>query len=111
MQPTPVASLVCPMDLGCSYLGGAWLILVVRPLHASRMTTRRALAEITVDPQRGWVLPRFGGQPFRYQAWAHFEKDPTWGSATWTLLVELAGAPPPSADKVEATVSFVAPGA
>ncbi len=75
------------------------------------MTTRRALAEIAVDPQRGWVLPRFGGQPFRYQAWAHFEKDPTWGSATWTLLVELAGAPAPSTDKVEATVSFVAPGA
>jgi hypothetical protein len=75
------------------------------------MTTRRALAEIAVDPERGWVLPRFGGQPFRYQAWAHFEKDPTWGSATWTLLVELADAPAPSTDKVEATVSFVAPGA
>src|SRR5262245_53607229 len=75
------------------------------------MTTRRALAEIAVDPKRGWVLPRFGGQPFRYQAWAHFEKDPTWGSATWTLLVELAGAPSPSAERVEAIVSFVAPGA
>jgi hypothetical protein len=75
------------------------------------MTTRRALAEIAVDPQRGWVLPSFCGQPFRYQAWAHFEKDPTWGSATWTLLVELAGAPAPSVEKVEATVSFVAPGA
>jgi len=73
------------------------------------MTTRKALAEIAVDPQRGWVLPRFGGRPLRYQAWVRFEKDPTWGSATWTLLVELAAPPAPSADKVDATVSFVAP--
>ena len=73
------------------------------------MTTRKALAEIAVDSQRGWVLPRFGSLPFRYQAWAHFEKDPTWGSATWTLLVELADAPDPSSQKVEATVSFLSP--
>jgi hypothetical protein len=64
-----------------------------------------------LTPQKGWVLPRLGGLPFRYQAWVHFEKDPTWGSATWTLLVELPAAPDPSADKVEATVSFVAPAA
>jgi hypothetical protein len=75
------------------------------------MTPRKALAEIAVDPQRGWVLPSFSGQPFRYQAWAHFEKDRTWGRATWTLLVELTHAPDPNSKKVEATVSFVALGA
>lgn len=75
------------------------------------MKTRKALAEIEIDPQKGWVLPRFGSKPFRYQAWVHFESDPTWGKATWTLLVELAGEPDLSAKQVEATVYFFAPGA
>lgn len=75
------------------------------------MTRRKALAEIAIDPQRGWVLPRLSSRPLCYQAWVHFENDPTWGSATWTLVVELAAAPPPAADRVEATVSFLVPDA
>jgi len=75
------------------------------------MTTRRAVAEIAVDRERGWVLPTFGGHALRYQAWARLEKDPTWGTRTWTLLVELTGTPAPGADRVEAMVSFLAPGA
>jgi hypothetical protein len=67
------------------------------------------MAEIEVDRQKGWVLPGFGSQPFRYQSWVHFAKDPTWGQKTWTLLVALAGPLDLSADKVEATVWFVAP--
>ena len=69
----------------------------------------KALAEIAIDSQRGWVLPSFAGRPFWYQGWVHFEKDPTWGEKTWTLVVVLAGPPDLSADKVEATVFFIAP--
>ena len=57
------------------------------------MKERQAIAEIAVDPKRGWVLPGFGAKKpdrFRYQAYAHFEKDETWGQRTWTLLVDLA---------------------
>jgi hypothetical protein len=73
------------------------------------MKPRKALAEIAVDRQRGWVLPGFGSKPHRYQGWVHFAKDPTWGQKTWTLLVALSGPPDLSADKVEATVWFLAP--
>jgi hypothetical protein len=65
-----------------------------------RHGTRRALAEIAVDPKHGWMLPRFGKHPFRYHAWAHFENDPTRGSATWTLIVELIDAPDPSSPDI-----------
>jgi len=75
------------------------------------MATRKALAEIAIDQKRGWVLPGFGSKPFRYQGWVHFEKDPTWGKKTWTLIVVLAGPPDLSSDKVDATVWFLAPGA
>jgi len=68
------------------------------------MAGRKAIAEIAIDHQRGWVLPGFGTKPFTYQGWSHFEKDPTWGEKTWTLLVELAGPPDLSCDTVEATV-------
>ena len=77
----------------------------------SRMKTRKALAEIAIDRQKGWVLPTAGNRPFRYWAWAHFQKDPTWGKATWTLWIELNGQPDLSRESVEATVYFVAPGA
>ena len=70
------------------------------------MKTRKALAEIAIDRQRGWVLPGFASKPYRYQGWVHFEKDPTWGQKTWTLLVDLAGPPDLSSDTVEATVYF-----
>jgi hypothetical protein len=72
------------------------------------MAERKAIAEIAIDHQRGWVLPGFGSKPFTYQGWSHFEKDPTWGQKTWTLLVRLAGAPDLSADTFEATVWFFA---
>jgi hypothetical protein len=76
------------------------------------MKERRAIAEIAVDPQRGWVLPTFGSKkPFRYWAHVHFEKDPMWGQRTWTLLVDLEKAPDTKASQVEATVYFMAPNA
>jgi hypothetical protein len=74
----------------------------------------QAIAEIAVDPKRGWVLPGFGSRKpdrFRYQAHAHFEKDETWGQRTWTLLVDLAKLPDADARSVEATVYFMAPDA
>jgi hypothetical protein len=73
------------------------------------MNARKAIADISIDRQTGWMLPRFGNRPHHYQAWAHFEKDPTWSKSTWTLLVELAAEPNPSAEEVEATVYFLAP--
>ena len=73
------------------------------------MAERKAIAEIVIDHQRGWVLPGFGSKPFTYQGWSHFEKDPTWGQKTWTLLVRLDRAPDLSADTFEATVWFFAP--
>ncbi len=76
------------------------------------MKQKKALAEIAVDPKRGWVLPMFGSKKpdrFRYQAYAHFEKDETWGQRTWTLLVDLAKMPDAGADSVEATVYFMVP--
>ena len=78
------------------------------------MKERRALAEIAIDPNRGWVLPRFGSKKtdrFRYQAYAHFEKDETWGQRSWTLLVDLEKMPDASAPSVEATVYFLVPAA
>ena len=73
------------------------------------MKTRKALADIAVDRQRGWTLPTAGTRPFRYWAWAHFQKDPTWGKNVWTFWVELGGEPDISREQVEATVYFVAP--
>jgi hypothetical protein len=55
------------------------------------------------------VLPGFGSRPFTYQGWSHFENDPTWGHATWTLIVMLTGAPDLSSDSFEATVCFFSP--
>src|SRR5437867_6860804 len=76
------------------------------------MKERRALAEIAVDTERGWVLPTFGSnQPFRYWAHVHFEKDPTWGQRTWTLLVDLEKRPDASDKEIQATVYFMAPNA
>jgi hypothetical protein len=71
------------------------------------MKKRKALAVIAIDQQRGWVLPRFGNKPFRYQGLVHFEKDLTWGQKSWTLLVDLAGQPDLCSDSVEATVYFL----
>ncbi|MGH7977375.1 MAG: hypothetical protein ACREC8_12040 [Limisphaerales bacterium] len=65
-----------------------------------------------IDPKRGWVLPGFGSKKpdrFRYQAYAHFEKDETWGQRTWTLLVDLAEMPSTDARSIEATVYFMSP--
>jgi hypothetical protein len=76
------------------------------------MGQRKAIAEIAVDPSLGWVLPGFGGKKsdrFRYQAYAHFEKDKTWGQRTWTLLVDLAKMPDAGSHSVEATVYFMVP--
>jgi len=76
------------------------------------MKKRRAVADIKVDRKRGWTLPSFGSKnPFRYWAHVHFEKDPTWGERTWTLLVELEKAPDTTAGHIEATVYFMAPSA
>ena len=75
------------------------------------MKTRKALADISVDSQKGWILPTAGTQPFRYWAWANFQKDPTWGKKTWTLWVDLTGEPDLSRGHVEAIVFFVASGA
>lgn len=76
------------------------------------MKKRLAIADITVEPQRGWPLPSFGSKkPFRYWAHVHFEKDLTWGQRTWTLLVDLEKAPDTSAGHIEATVYFMAPNA
>ena len=76
------------------------------------MKKRKAIAEITVEPQRGWFLPSFGAKkPFRYWAHVHFEKDSTWGQRTWTLLVDLEKALDATAGHVEATVYFMAPNA
>jgi hypothetical protein len=76
------------------------------------MKERRAIADIAVDPQRGWGLPTFGSKkPFRYWAHVHFEKDPTWGQRTWTLLVDLDKEPEVSAGRVDAVVYFMAPNA
>ncbi len=73
------------------------------------MKTRKALAEIAVDQRRGWVLPSAGTRPFRYWAWAHFQKDPTWGKKTWTLWLDFDGEPDLSREQVEATVYFFVP--
>ena len=76
------------------------------------MKKRKALAEIAIDPNRGWVLPSAWGQKkFHYQAHAHFEKDVTWGKGigTWTLLVDLEKIPDANASSVNATVYFMAP--
>jgi len=73
------------------------------------MKERRALAEIAIDPKRGWVLPAFGSKPLRYWAHVHFEKDATWGQQTWTLLVDLDKEPEMGAGSFEATVYFMAP--
>jgi hypothetical protein len=76
------------------------------------MNKRRAIAEIEVDPQKGWVLPTFGSENssrFRYWAHVHFEKDPAWGQRTWTLLLDLQEQPDSSAKSVEATIYFMAP--
>ena len=74
------------------------------------MKERRAVAEIVVNPSKGWTLPTFGSKkPFRYWAHVHFEKDPTWGERTWTLLVDLDKAPGPITGNVEATVYFMSP--
>ncbi len=75
---------------------------------------KRAIAEIAIDPKRGWVLPGFGSarpDKFRYQAYVHFEKDETWGKGigTWTLLVALSKKPDVNATSVEATVYFFTP--
>lgn len=76
------------------------------------MRKRKAIADIAIDAQRGWPLPSFGSKtPFRYWAHVHFEKDPTWGQRTWTLLVDLANTPDAEAGHVEATVYFMAPNA
>jgi hypothetical protein len=76
------------------------------------MKQRKAIAEIFVDPKRGWVLPGFGSKKpdrFRYQAYVHFEKDESWGKQTWTLLVDLAAMPTQGAHSVEATIYFMVP--
>lgn len=73
------------------------------------MKERRALAEIAVDLNRGWVLPTFGSKPLRYWAHVHFKRDPTWGERTWTLLVDLDKEPDLSIGRFEATVYFMAP--
>ena|SRR5665213_111862 len=78
------------------------------------MKQYKALAEISVDPKRGWVLPTFGSKkPLRFRYWAHvhFEKDPTWGQQTWTLLVDLENEPDVIDGYIEATVYFMAPNA
>lgn len=73
------------------------------------MKELRAIAKITVDPQAGWNLPTFGSKkPFRYWAHVHFEKDPTWGQRTWTLLVDLDKDPAAYNGPVTATVYFMA---
>jgi hypothetical protein len=76
------------------------------------VTDKRAIAEIAVDPIRGWVLPGFGSEKpdrFRFHAYVHFEKDETWGQRTWTLLVDLAKMPEAGNSFVEATVYFMVP--
>jgi hypothetical protein len=76
------------------------------------MKKRKAIAEIMIDPNRGWVLPAaWGSKKFHYQAYAHFEKDETWGKGigTWTLLVDLEKVPDANANSVEATVYFMVP--
>jgi hypothetical protein len=73
---------------------------------------RKAIAEIAIDPNRGWVLGGFGSKKpdrLRYQAYVHFERDETWGQRTWTLLVELAREPEAGASSAEATVYFMSP--
>ena len=76
------------------------------------MKERKALAEIAIDSQRGWMLPTFGSKkPYRYWAHVHFEKDSTWGQRTWTLLVDLEKEPDVSVGRIEATVYFMAPNA
>ena len=75
------------------------------------MITRKAIAEIAVDRQRGWVLPTAGTRPFRYWAWARFQKDPTRNKNTWTLWLDFDGQPDLSRELVTATVYFVAPDA
>jgi hypothetical protein len=75
------------------------------------MAKRTAIAEIAIDHKRGWVLPGFGSKPYTYQGWSHFEKDPTWGQKTWTLIVTLSSEPDISADTFEATVNFFSPDA
>jgi len=78
------------------------------------MKLRKAIADIIVDTRKGWALPTFGSKKpsqFRYWAHAHFEKDPTWGEQTWTLLVDLEKSPDTNADHVEATVYFMSPNA
>jgi hypothetical protein len=60
------------------------------------------------------MLPTFGSKkPSRVRYWAHvhFEKDPTWGQRTWTLLIDLDNEPDANARRVEATVYFMAPNA
>ena len=76
------------------------------------MNQRKAIAEIAIDPSRGWVLPGFGSKKpdrFRFQAYVHFEKDETWGQRTWTLLVDLPKMPDAGTLVVEATVYFMVP--
>jgi hypothetical protein len=78
------------------------------------MKKHQAIAEIAVDPNRGWPLPRFGSKKadqFRYQARVHFEKDETWGQRTWTLLIDLSAMPDTAARSVDATVYFMSPDA
>lgn len=78
------------------------------------MKKHQAIAEIAVDPTKGWVLPSFGPKKpdlFRYQAHVHFEKDETWGQRTWTLLIDLPAMPDAAASSVEATVYFMSPDA
>ena len=76
------------------------------------MRKRKAIAEIKIGPQGVWPLPTFGSNmPFRYWAHVHFEKDPTWGQRTWTLLVDLEKAPDSTVGHVEATIYFMAPNA
>jgi hypothetical protein len=75
------------------------------------MTKRKALAEIAIDPKRGWILPGFGTKKpdmIRFQAWVHFEKDEAWGKQTWTLLLDMPRMPEPTALSAEATVYFLA---
>jgi hypothetical protein len=73
------------------------------------MKDRKALAEIAIDPETGWLLPTFGsGKPNRYWAHVHFENDPTWKQKVWTFNVDLDRAPEPKAGWVIATVYFMA---
>lgn len=73
------------------------------------MNRRKAIAEIRIDPQKGWLLPTFGNKrPHRYWSHAHFEGDPTWETKIWTLIVDLDAPPDIRAGTVSATIYFMA---